>query len=93
MSMPFAKGRSLRRRRRFRLLYNDQLEIGRGSTLSFGKYSGLTVKEILDIDPSYIEWMNDALDGILITQDLLDEAIRESRRKRLMELKRKFFRV
>ena len=48
------------------------------TTLTFGKYQGKTLKEIADINPSYIEWCILNLNHFNITPSTF-EAIKESK--------------
>jgi hypothetical protein len=40
---------------------------------AFGKYSGKTMREILEIQPSYIEWCVINLDHFCISESVIDE--------------------
>ncbi len=42
------------------------------SRLGFGKYSGRTVRKVIDVDPDYIEWALNEVDDF----DLDDNAMR-----------------
>lgn len=41
-------------------------------TLPFGKYKGSTIKEIIEDDPSYIEWCQDAIDDFELNDSAAD---------------------
>lgn len=43
------------------------------STLSFGKFKGKTLSEILSIQPSYIKWCIMNLDHFVLPQDVLEQ--------------------
>lgn len=44
--------------------------------LTFGKYKGMTVRYILDVDPSYILWLDEE-NICSISQSILNDAIDE----------------
>lgn len=44
--------------------------------LSFGKHKGLTLDDVLEIDPSYIVWLHDNVGGV-VSHDLYETAIDE----------------
>lgn len=47
---------------------------------TFGKYKGKTVREILDINPSYLQWVHENIPHLELSDYLLDkvdEAVQE----------------
>ena len=42
------------------------------SEFTFGKYEGKTLREVLDIDPSYIDWCSIHLDHFCICDEEID---------------------
>lgn len=42
--------------------YNEGIRLYLDSCLEFGKYQGETVRDILEDDPEYIEWLIDTFD-------------------------------
>ena len=43
------------------------------SRMNFGKYSGETIAQIVDENPSYIEWMIENVDNIAFGEDVISE--------------------
>lgn len=43
------------------------------SVFTFGKFEGKTVREILDLDPTYIDWCSINLDHFYIDDDVIEE--------------------
>ena len=49
-----------------------------GKKLNFGKYSNLTITEIIKIDPGYITWLNDNhIKGIFVSYEIMNECLRK----------------
>lgn len=48
------------------------------SNMNFGKYSGLTIKEILSRDPSYLIWAFENIEWFELDKEVLDEAVEKS---------------
>lgn len=53
--------------------------------LTFGKYKGMTVRYILDVDPSYILWLDEEK-ICSISQSILDNATDEDLNQQLDEM-------
>lgn len=47
-------------------------ELSLSSVMTFGKYRGLTVEEVIEEDPDYIEWAMDEA-GIELDQEAADK--------------------
>ncbi len=45
------------------------------TTFGFGKYEGKTVRQILDLQPSYLNWCAITLDHFYISDEVIDEII------------------
>ena len=43
------------------------------SQFAFGKYEGKTIREIVDLQPTYIDWCATNLDHFYISEDLIEE--------------------
>lgn len=43
------------------------------SQITFGKYEGKTIREIVDLQPTYIDWCATNLDHFYISEDLIEE--------------------
>ena len=43
------------------------------SQITFGKYEGKTIREIVDLQPNYIDWCATNLDHFYISEDLIEE--------------------
>jgi len=48
-------------------------EISWGFVFTFGKHDGDTIEEVLESDPSYIVWLNDETDHIVLPE-IVDKA-------------------
>ena len=46
------------------------MELTEKTILSFGKHKGKCVAEILDLDPSYLEWMVKNIEGAFLSPDV-----------------------
>ena len=59
------------------LSYDERManRLGFDSVLSFGKYKGKSVKEILEINPGYIKWIKDK--GIYKCRPELNDELKE----------------
>lgn len=48
-------------------------------TFSFGKHNGMTIAQILEVNPSYIIWAHDnCIKGLQFSQKIMDKAIKEN---------------
>jgi len=47
----------------------------RNAVVHFGKYKGKKVKQILDIDPSYLVWAKNTIPWFNLREDILNDAI------------------
>lgn len=54
---------------------NGASRLGLGSKLNFGKYKGETVELVLRLDPTYLDWCLDNVDGFAERMDdeLMDD--------------------
>ena len=44
--------------------------LGLDDEITFGKYGGYTVREVLDKNPGYLRWCIENLDGIKFSEDV-----------------------
>jgi len=47
--------------------------LSENSKLLFPKYKGKTVKEIVEIDPQYIVWLSENIEGLTIQSEVLQK--------------------
>lgn len=56
--------------------------VNEGHTLSFKKYKGRTVKEILEIDPDYLIWCHHKIEGFTLHADTFAKAVKNTEKHR-----------
>jgi len=49
------------------------MELTKRTVLSFGKYKGRSIDDILENDPSYLRWMLKNVDGTFFSPDINTE--------------------
>ena len=56
-------------------MLNDNYHYDIQQVVSFGKYEGMTLEEISEINPKYILWLNENCNSILIPRELVDSCL------------------
>lgn len=54
---------------------------GRDDVLSFGRYKGRTIREMLEDDPDYLTWAHTHIGWFKLEQDVMDAAIEAALKK------------
>jgi hypothetical protein len=54
---------------------DDEKELGLDDVISFGKYKGKSIHQILNLDSSYLVWANNTIDWFKLKEGVLAEAI------------------
>lgn len=54
-------------------LYTEEIALERASVISFGKYKGKTVQDVIEMNPGYLIWANENVSFFALSSPLLNE--------------------